>query len=203
LVISSSLLFASPAFTTPPAGRCFLVETRDATMSDAPLRGDCGRCAALCCVAHAFDRSPAFAFTKPAGVPCRNLTAAHDCAIHARLSEAGFNGCARYDCYGAGQVVTQVMFGGRSWREDPALLPPMMDAFLSLRRMHELQALLEALGRFDLTQSERVQAEAHGRALDAVERTPAGLAEFDGSGLEAEIRAFLKMLRPAAIAASA
>jgi hypothetical protein len=100
------------------------------------LRPDCSRCAALCCVALAFDRSEHFAFDKPAGRACRHL-AVHACAIHDELEARGFGGCARYDCAGAGQRVTMEIFGGRSWRDDPALLRPMMDAFAAVRDAHE------------------------------------------------------------------
>ncbi len=92
-------------------------------MPHPPLRGDCERCAALCCVAVAFDRSELFGFDKAADAPCRNLDGAHGCTIHDHLAASGFRGCAAYDCYGAGQAVTQEMFGGRSWRDEPALLP--------------------------------------------------------------------------------
>ena len=41
---------------------------------------------------------------------------------HPRAScgSAGFPGCEVFDCFGAGQQLTQVTFGGRTWREDPA-----------------------------------------------------------------------------------
>jgi hypothetical protein len=41
-------------------------------MDDAEFRGDCARCAGLCCVLLAFDRGPLFAFDKPAGIACRH-----------------------------------------------------------------------------------------------------------------------------------
>src|SRR6188768_3666781 len=86
-----------------------------------PLKADCSRCFGLCCVAPAFAASADFAIDKPAGSPCPNLQADFRCGIHAELRERGFPGCEVFDCFGAGQQLTQVTFGGRTWREDRAL----------------------------------------------------------------------------------
>jgi hypothetical protein len=102
------------------------------------LRADCARCSALCCVALAFTASADFAIDKPAGQPCPNLRADFRCSIHNRLRPRGFAGCAAFDCFGAGQQVTQRTFGGRDWRADPALAVPMFAAFAVMRQLHEL-----------------------------------------------------------------
>ncbi|CAM5671103.1 MULTISPECIES: pentapeptide repeat-containing protein [Streptomyces] len=103
------------------------------------LRGDCGSCFGLCCVALPFTASADFARDKPAGTPCPNLREDHRCGIHARLRDEGFTGCTVYDCFGAGQKVSQVTFGGRDWRtgsrEDARR---MFDVFPVVRRLHEL-----------------------------------------------------------------
>ncbi len=106
------------------------------------LRADCGRCVGLCCVALPFGRSASFAFDKGAGEPCRHLDARDGCAIHARLRDAGMAGCTVFDCFGAGQQVVQVTFGGRSWRDDPALGEQMYAVFAVLRQVHEMLELL-------------------------------------------------------------
>ncbi|MEH0845402.1 pentapeptide repeat-containing protein [Micromonospora sp. CPCC 205711] len=112
-------------------------------MSETPraapeLRADCGRCVGLCCVAPAFAASADFALDKPAGRPCPNLRADSRCGIHDRLRERGFPGCTVFDCFGAGQQVTQVTFGGRDWRDDPATAAAMFAAFTVARPLHEL-----------------------------------------------------------------
>jgi hypothetical protein len=82
-------------------------------------------------------------------VPCPNLGTDFRCGIHARLRDRGFPGCEVFDCFGAGQQLTQVTFGGRTWREDPALAAAQFAVLPVLRQLHEsLWYLTEAL---DLT----------------------------------------------------
>ena len=102
------------------------------------LRADCGRCAGLCCVATSFARSADFAISKPAGRPCPHLRPDFGCSIHGQLAARGFPGCAAYDCFGAGQQVVSVTFGGRDWRSEPELAGPMFAAFAVVRQLHEL-----------------------------------------------------------------
>nr|WP_240188406.1 pentapeptide repeat-containing protein [Nakamurella flavida] len=102
------------------------------------LAADCSRCAGLCCVVPAFARSADFAIDKPAGTPCPNLQPDTRCGIHTRLRDRGFAGCTVYDCFGAGQQLTQVGFGGRSWQGSPALARDMFATFPVARDLHEL-----------------------------------------------------------------
>jgi uncharacterized protein YjbI with pentapeptide repeats len=104
----------------------------------SPLRADCARCFGLCCVVPAFSASADFAIDKPAGQPCPNLRPDFRCSVHDRLRERGFPGCAAYDCFGAGQKVAQVTFGGRDWRRAPELAPRMFEVFGIVRQLHEL-----------------------------------------------------------------
>jgi uncharacterized protein YjbI with pentapeptide repeats len=102
------------------------------------LRGDCERCVGLCCVAPVFHASADFAIDKDAGKPCPNLQADSRCGIHTSLRVRGFGGCVVYDCFGAGQQVTQVTFGGRDWRGDPPTATRMFEVFAIMRQLHEL-----------------------------------------------------------------
>jgi len=102
------------------------------------LRADCERCFALCCVAPAFSVSADFAIDKAAGQACPNLRSDFRCSIHDRLRPRGFSGCTVYDCFGAGQQVAQVTFGGRDWRQVPGLAGQMFGAFTVMRQLHEL-----------------------------------------------------------------
>jgi hypothetical protein len=144
------------------------------------LTADCGRCAALCCVAPAFAKSSDFAITKPAGRPCPNLAADFRCRIHERLAEHGFRGCAVFDCFGAGQHLTQDTFGGRDWRSSPEIAGAMYAALPVMRDLHELLwYLTEALA---LPAARRL----HSKLRAALERTeeltrgtPEALANID------------------------
>lgn len=164
-------------------------------MDTATMRADCARCAALCCVTLAFDRSPSFAITKPNGVVCPNLDSGHRCRIHAERDRRGFSGCIAYDCLGAGQRVTQDLFGGRTWRDDASLLAPMMKAFLAMRRVHELIVLLDAAALERLTPGERKTLD---RLVNALQPeggwTPETLSAVIDD-VERETREFLRSLR--------
>ncbi|WP_311213173.1 MULTISPECIES: pentapeptide repeat-containing protein [unclassified Arthrobacter] len=102
------------------------------------LRPDCGNCFALCCTALGFARSADFAIDKPAATPCPNMSADFSCAIHERLRPRGFRGCTVFDCFGAGQVVSQHTFGGTSWMDNPSSTSSMFAAFKVVRQLHEM-----------------------------------------------------------------
>ena len=104
----------------------------------AALRADCARCVGLCCVVPGFSASADFAISKPPGTPCRHLRSDFGCGIHDRLRAKGFPGCTAYDCFGAGQKVAQVTFGGTDWRDAPAVAARMFATFPIMRRLHEL-----------------------------------------------------------------
>lgn len=151
-------------------------------MSDrSRLRGDCSRCFGLCCVALPFTASADFAVSKPAGTPCRNLGGDHRCGIHAELRQRGFPGCTVYDCFGAGQRVSQVTFGGQDWRTGSAQQARrMFDAFPVVRQLHELLWYLTAA--LDLSAARPVHGELRA-LLGTVEAlalgTPDELAALD------------------------
>ncbi|MEU9085507.1 pentapeptide repeat-containing protein [Streptomyces sp. NPDC048357] len=102
------------------------------------LEADCANCFALCCVALPFAKSHDFAVNKPAGTPCKNLRQDFRCGIHTRLRDTGFQGCTVFDCFGAGQQVSQVTFGGRDWRAHPQTRGEMFEVFPVMRQLHEL-----------------------------------------------------------------
>ncbi len=116
------------------------------------LRADCTRCFGLCCVAPAFAKSADFGYTKPAGRPCRHLQEDFRCGIHASLRSKGFSGCAVYDCFGAGQHVSEGTFGGDSWRDRPGEEERMFAVFAIMRQLHELLWLLEQAAALDAAQ---------------------------------------------------
>jgi uncharacterized protein YjbI with pentapeptide repeats len=107
-------------------------------VSSPTLHADCANCFALCCVALPFAKSNDFAVNKPAGTPCKNLQQDFRCGIHTRLRDTGFQGCTVFDCFGAGQQVSQVTFGGRDWRSHPGTAAQMYEVFPVMRQLHEL-----------------------------------------------------------------
>jgi len=125
-------------------------------MRRADLVPDCGRCAALCCIATSFEVGPAFAFDKAAGERCRHLTRDDRCAIHDSLVARGCAGCAAYDCYGAGQRVTQAFSAARRSRR------ARNAAFLAQQLVHELL--------WQLTEAQRLCPASHTALRDELER---------------------------------
>lgn len=116
------------------------------TRSD--LRADCAACTGLCCVALAFSRSSDFAVDKGAGEPCRHLAQDFACRIHPVLRESGYPGCTAFDCFGAGQKVSQHTAAGADWRADAATASAIFTAFPVVRALHEtLWYLAEATAR--------------------------------------------------------
>ncbi|WP_243639672.1 pentapeptide repeat-containing protein [Streptacidiphilus pinicola] len=106
--------------------------------ADLSLVSDCGSCFGLCCVALPFAKSADFAQDKAGGTPCRNLRDDFRCGIHSRLRDSGYTGCTVFDCFGAGQKVSQLTFGGVDWRREPGSAPAMFAAFPVMRQLHEL-----------------------------------------------------------------
>ena len=159
-------------------------------MGGLELRADCARCEGLCCVGLAFDQGAAFAFDKPADTPCRYLSDDSCCGVHAALVERGFSGCARYDCFGAGQRVCTELFPGRSWRESPELARRMFEAFRVLQQAHELSLLLCTASRLELSPSQSARREELELELER-----AGARASDVERLVAEVRAFFQELR--------
>jgi hypothetical protein len=144
------------------------------------LRADCARCVGLCCVAPAFAASADFALDKPAGRPCPHLHADCRCGIHDQLRDRGFPGCTVFDCFGAGQHVTQDTFGGRDWREGPELAAAMFDAFGVMRQLHELLwHLTEARARAVGSLLERDLDAALARTRQVAGLAPEQLAALD------------------------
>jgi len=92
----------------------------------------------LCCVALYFSASEGFPNDKKAGQPCLNLQPDFRCCVHDSLRERGLKGCLAFDCFGAGQKVSQVSFGGQDWRKVPESAAQMFKVFLIMRQLHEL-----------------------------------------------------------------
>ena len=110
------------------------------------LQADCKNCFGICCVALYFSASDGFPVDKEAGKPCLNLQTDFTCKVHKNLRDMGLKGCIAYDCFGAGQKVSQVTYGGHNWRQASELAKEMFDVFVIMKQLHEmLWYLTEAL----------------------------------------------------------
>ncbi|MCW2802419.1 MAG: oxetanocin resistance protein [Propionibacteriaceae bacterium] len=154
---------------------------------------DCERCFGLCCVALPFAASADFAFDKRAGEPCRNLQSDFRCGIHSRLRQGGFAGCTVYDCFGAGQQVSQVTFGGEDWRQDSERASRMFEVFPVMRQLHELLWLLgEALTRTTAEPLHRELDMALQQVEELTQSSAADLVELDLDSRRRDIGALLR-----------
>ncbi len=160
--------------------------------TDASRLGLMSDCFGLCCVALPFAASADFAADKDAGQPCTNLRADFRCGIHSRLREQGFPGCTVFDCFGAGQKVSQVTFGGQDWRQAPHAARQMFDVFPVMRGLHELLwYLTEALA---LPPARPLHADLR-RAREEIDRLTRASAEtlaaLDVAALRADVNVLL------------
>ncbi|MEV7969480.1 pentapeptide repeat-containing protein [Sphaerisporangium sp. NPDC088356] len=156
------------------------------------LRADCRRCFALCCVAPAFSASADFAIDKAAGHACPNLASDFRCGVHDTLRQRGFPGCTVYDCFGAGQKVSQVTFGGHDWRRAPSTAKRMFEVFAIMRHLHELLWYLDEALTLEPARS------IHGELRLAFDRTerlthddPGTLVELDVAAHRRDVNALL------------
>jgi len=156
------------------------------------LRADCENCFGLCCVTLYFSASEGFPIDKDAGQPCLNLQPDFRCCVHKNLMERGLKGCIAFDCFGAGQKVAQVSFGGHDWRKAPDAAKQMFEVFLIMRQIHELLwYLTEAL----TLQPARPIHGALSSMLDEMERlthiSPDSLMELDVAAHRADVNTLL------------
>lgn len=156
------------------------------------LHADCANCFGLCCVALPFAASADFAVGKGAGQPCTNLLADFRCGIHSQLRERGFPGCTVFDCFGAGQKVSQLTFDGQDWRQVPHTARQMFAVFPVMRQLHELLwYLTEAL----TLQAAKPVHEDLRTALEDTERLTRGsadeIAEIDVAALRQDVNTLL------------
>jgi uncharacterized protein YjbI with pentapeptide repeats len=173
-------------------GRTHIVPDRSGQKGPGGLRADCANCFALCCVVPAFSASVDFAIDKKAGQACPNLRTDFRCGIHTHLRQEGFRGCTVYDCFGAGQKVSQVTFGGQDWRQAPATARRMFAVFPIMRDLHEL---LWYLSEAMTLPAARPLHEELDLALNRTERlthcTPDALLELDVAAHRQEVNALL------------
>ncbi len=152
-------------------------------MATPGLVSDCASCFGLCCVLLPFSASAGFGVDKPGGRPCLNLADDDRCGIHATLREDGWPGCTVFECFGAGQQVSQVTYSGVSWRQQDNL--GEMGAVLSvMRQLHEMLVHLGEVERRS-PDPEAVAAATEVEALTGAD--PEALLTFDIDDLHGRV----------------
>lgn len=144
----------------------------------------------------AFEKGPDFAIDKPAGQGCLHLDAGFGCKIYGQREEAGFAGCQRFDCLGAGQRVSLDYFADQDWRGTPAIIPEMIELFRKLREVHRLYELLSLTQALPLpakliSEREQLMLELH----PAETRSKEALLALDELDLKTRVDRFLSSLR--------
>ena len=92
------------------------------------FRADCSKCCGLCCVVPDHWPCRAFSLTNQQK-PLAPSERRHRCAIHATRQIHGYTACAAFDCFGAGQWITQTLFGGARWTQSSDLARQMFSAY--------------------------------------------------------------------------
>lgn len=147
------------------------------------LRSDCSSCFGLCCVLLPFSAVSGFGVDKPGGRPCLNLLDDDRCGIHTTLREDGWPGCTVFECFGAGQQVSQVTYAGVSWREQDNLAE--MGAVLTvMRQLHEMLVHLDEVERRSPDPAART---ARSEIADLTVLDPEGLLTHDLDTLHAQV----------------
>lgn len=156
------------------------------------LKADCERCFGLCCVALPFAKSVDFALDKQAGQPCTHLQKDYRCGIHSQLRDKGFRGCTVYDCFGAGQNVSQFTYEGKDWRSHPETAKQMYEIFPVMWQLHELLWYLsEALAHPAAESLRNPLTEAMQETVRLSRRTPEELLQVDIHAHRAKVNEWL------------
>ncbi|MFE8699968.1 pentapeptide repeat-containing protein [Cytobacillus sp. FJAT-54145] len=144
------------------------------------LQADCVNCFGLCCVALPYAKSADFAFNKDSGSPCKNLQSDYRCSIHSNLRENGFRGCTVYECFGAGQKISQVTYKGKDWRKNPDIANEMFNVFPIMQQLHEMLCYLtEALKMEDARAIHNDLVKALEKTEQLTQLSPQSLLELD------------------------
>ncbi|AJH19604.1 pentapeptide repeats family protein [Bacillus mycoides] len=102
---------------------------------------------------------------KDGGKPCTNLQSDYKCSIHRDLRGKGYKGCTVFECFGAGQKISQVTFKGIDWRTDAEHAREMYDAFPVMHQLHEMLWYLKEAILLKATQT------IHKELKEAIEET--------------------------------
>lgn len=106
------------------------------------IKADCSKCSGLCCIALFFSKMDGFPQDKEAGKPCINLNKDYYCKIHGELKNCKMRGCIGYDCFGAGQHVTSVIYKGETWQTIKGKSQEIFDVFVVVFHLYQIRYFL-------------------------------------------------------------
>jgi len=150
----------------------YILSNQLSTTESKHLRADCDSCFGLCCVALPYVKSADFAADKDGGIPCQNLQSDFRCRIHNSLREKGYKGCSVYECFGAGQKVSQITFKGDDWNNQ-SIAKQMFEVFPMMQQLHEmLYYLKEALHRQETSKIHKALEELYENTLLLTNQAP-------------------------------
>ncbi|KIC25290.1 hypothetical protein GC1_02510 [Leisingera sp. ANG1] len=148
-------------------------------------------------MAYPFEEHEDFGLLKAADIPCPNIAPDFRCSIHSDLAKCGFGGCVAYSCAGAGQRVTQVLFDGETWRDDPDLLSHMTYALRVLRPIHEALLVLQEAAALPLPKDLQERCAELTRAL--CPEAPSSVWDFEEDSVQNALAAlpdFVETIAP-------
>jgi hypothetical protein len=159
----------------------------------AVLRIDCEKCSGLCCVALYCMKTDGFPDNKQAGIPCKHLLADFCCDIHGQLANKKMRGCLAYDCFGAGQKVTQSSYAKENWKTNPEKANEIFQVFMIVFQLHQMAwYLLEASS---LVTDKRIIAEVDALIAENIKMTalaPAEILQIDLTNYQTGVNLVLK-----------
>lgn len=116
---------------------------KDINRSLEKFRIDCGKCSGLCCTALFFSKIDGFPENKVSGKPCTKLDKDYKCKIHDKLEKLNMKGCIGYDCFGAGQYVTQHIYSGETWQNSSKKSNEIFEVFTAVFQLYQIRYFLE------------------------------------------------------------
>lgn len=159
-------------------------------MTTTELTSDCSQCFGLCCVALPYIQSNEFTMDKAAGTPCHNLNDQFMCTIHSNLREEGYKGCTVYECFGAGQKVSQSIYKGVSWHKKSS--EEMFEVFPIIQQLHEMLSYLDEALKREETKPIHAQLKMAFNKIDAYTyRDPEMILTLDLTAIRSEISEYL------------
>lgn len=161
---------------------------------ESKLKIHCEQCSGLCCVALFCTKTDGFPANKDAGVPCRHLMENFRCDTHATLASKGLKGCLAYDCFGAGQKVTQDFYPG-DWKSCPEKANEIFNVFHIVFQLHQIEWYLLGALAWGTDQKTKSEIDALIRETEQIlEQTPTELLDLDVENYRIKVNKTLKQI---------